>query len=341
MNDTSLAIHFLTSDSVVEGGKPKRHILRRNVSTSEIRRFVEETPFNTAYDMLRTQVAEKLQGDDAANVVAELREVMEVLSNSEIAENRALIMKAAIMQILTAACIVREDCTEAKSSAASALNLLAQEPKRKDEPFLTVFGALLYDVASLHGRVKEFKQAERAIEKSLKIFERLSRENPDRYGSALIMVQTALTNVDGNRKHQAELLTQYQAATSEYLKMLGEGVEGAATRLVDSLFDEGQMLAKMGRHREAIQYFSRALKYLTRNNPPFDLRQLEMSIALGESLLNVAVTRDKGIHLLNTMLHKATKINANDAHRLIVDILLNAKSRNLDILGFWHKVFPR
>ena len=52
-------------------------------------------------------------------------------------------------------------------------------------------------------------------------------------------------------------------------------------------------------------------------------------------------SRDKGIHLLNTMLHKAIKINAEDEHRRIVDILLNAKNQKLDILGFWHKIFPR
>ena len=66
-----------------------------------------------------------------------------------------------------------------------------------------------------------------------------------------------------------------------------------------------------------------------------------MSIDLGESLLNVKATRDKGIHLLNTLLHKATKLGAETEHRRIVDILFNAKSRKLDILGIWHKVFPK
>ena len=41
------------------------------------------------------------------------------------------------------------------------------------------------------------------------------------------------------------------------------------------------------------------------------------------------------------MLHKATKINALDEHRLIVDALYHAKSRSLDILSLWHKVFPK
>ena len=123
--------------------------------------------------------------------------------------------------------------------------------------------------------------------------------------------------------------------------MVNSGIEDATSRLVESLYTEGRTLAQMGRHREAVQYLTRALKYLTKINPIFDLRQLTMSIDLGEALLNVPASRDKGIHLLNTMLHKATKINAGEEHRRIVDILLNAKSRRLDILGIWHKVFPK
>ena len=47
------------------------------------------------------------------------------------------------------------------------------------------------------------------------------------------------------------------------------------------------------------------------------------------------------MHLLNTMLHKATKLNADEQHRRIVEILYNAKHGSTDILSFWHKLFPR
>ena len=75
--------------------------------------------------------------------------------------------------------------------------------------------------------------------------------------------------------------------------------------------------------------------------PDFSMRQLRLSVDLGEALLQANATRDKGVHLLNTMLHKASRLNAVDEHSRITNILLNAKSRNLDILGLWHKIFPR
>ena len=123
--------------------------------------------------------------------------------------------------------------------------------------------------------------------------------------------------------------------------MIDEGIEDAGLRLVETLTAEGRTLAKMSRQREAIQYFTRALKYLQRIQPEFNRLHLELSIDLGEALLSIKTSREKGVHLLNTMLYKANKINADDLHRRIVDILLNDKNATLGIFNFWHKLFPR
>lgn len=250
-------------------------------------------------------------------------------------------LHAALMQLMTALNIENGDMDAAAITAAAALNILARSPRRKDSPFLQVLASLLYDVAYLHSLRGEYKQAEREIEKSIKILERLAKTDPDRYAAPHLMALNGATAVYRNRVKQAELLAHYQAATTTYVQMLSAGVGDAAGRLVDSLGDQGDTLARMGRHREAVQYYSRALKYLTRIEPDFTARQLRLSVALGESMLSVAAMRDKGVHLLNTMLHKAVKINAADEHRRIVDILYHAKSRSLDILSLWHKLFPK
>ena len=343
MKNTSLTELFFTSTLDENVQRDLRRLLRGTMTQEEILQFAGKTPFNSVYDVVRNQVAERLSVPDCdvPALQAMIARAITSLEDSDTAQGDTLTIRAALMQIATAVCVATDNCHDAKPLAANTLHLLSQDAKRKDEPFLAVFGALLYDMASMHARANEYRQAERAIEKSLKILERLSRENPERYAPAMILAQNAVANIDGDKRKQAELLVQYQAATSEYLRQLGEGIEDVSSQLIDSLFTEGKTLAEMGRHREAIQYYSRALKYLTRLNPVFDRRQLEMSIALGEALLNVRNVRDKGIHLLNTMLHKATKINADDLHRRIVDILLNAKNPHLDVLAFWHKIFPR
>ena len=149
------------------------------------------------------------------------------------------------------------------------------------------------------------------------------------------------TSVYHNRVKQAELLAHYQAATTTYTRMVSAGMTEATDRLAESLTNEGDTLARMGRHREAIQYYTRALKYLQRVEPDFTERQLRVSIALGESMLKVSAMKEKAIHLLNTMLHKALKINAPAQHQRISETLAKAKSPGLDILGLWHKIFPK
>ena len=310
---------------------------------SEIRHAIGKVDFNTAYDFLRAAAVEMVERGEIDRAVNSLQEIDALITrNGAEEEDRPLLdIHAALMQILTALYIEKDDLEAATATAATTLSLLAQEARRKDEPFLAILGSLLYDIAYLHTGRKEYKQAERELAKSLKIFERLAKTNPERYAPAHVMALNAATATYRNRVKQAELLAHYQAATSTYLQMVDSGVEEATGRLIDSITAEGDTLVQMGRHREAIQYFSRALRYLTKIETEFSLRHLKLSIALGESMLRVSAMKDKGIHLLNTMLHKATKIKASDEHRRIVDILVNARSTSLDILGLWHKVFPK
>lgn len=326
MKATSLERMFLTV--AADNGRTSRIPARTTLSGMT---------FNHAYDSMRMAAAERAERGDVEGAL----KLLDLPGLDAMADAPLDILEAARLQIATALYIEADRLDLARETAAGLLSWLATEKKRKDEPFIQLLGALLYDIAFLHTLRLEYRQAERELDKALKLFERLAKINPERYGSAHIMAQTAATSTYRSRLKQVNTLAHHQVATSTYLQMVNSGIVDATARLVDSLYTEGLTLARMGRHREAVQYFSRALKFQTRLNPTFDLRQLEMSIDLGEALLNVAATREKGIHLLNTMLHKASKINADDQHRRIVDILLNAKTRKQEILELWHKIFPR
>lgn len=316
--------------------------IKRSRGAADTLAALQDADFNTAYDYLRIYSAETVAHGETDKAIVSLTAIADCIDSLTTRDDgHNLDLHAALMQIITALNIELADIDRAAVTAAGALNLLAQQPKRKDTPYMQLLGCLLYDIAFLHSERHEYKQAEREMEKSIKIFERLAKTDPDRYAPAHVMSLNGATSVYRNRVKQAELLAHYQAATSAYLQMVNAGVDNATTRLVDSLTDEGDTLARMGRHREALQYYSRALKYLTKLEPEFTLRQLKLSISLGESMLHVNAMRDKGVHLLNTMLHKATKINALEEHRRIVDSLYRAKSRSLDILSLWHKIFPR
>lgn len=339
MKQVSIEQAFMPSTSDTSALRSK---LKKSRNMADIIRALYDVPFDRAFDLLRASAAESVGKGEGEKVLKMFSDLgAEIAGLPDEVREKYIDLQAAVMQILTSLYIELDMPSGAATSAAEALNLLAQHPRRKDTPFLQILGSLLFDVATLHNDRHEYKQAERALEKSVRIFERLAKADANRYATAHVMALNGATNVYRNRVKQAELLAHYQVATSSYLQMLNSGVEEAAMRLVESLAAEGDTLVKMGRHREAMQYYTRALKYLTKIEPEFTLRQLQLSIALGESMLSVAAMRDKGVHLLNTMLHKATKIKAQDEHRRIVDILYHAKSRSLDILGLWHKFFPK
>lgn len=336
-NDTSLSPGFLPGDTR-EAGKP----IVKASTVEEASRHLREATFNDAYDGMRRYASDAIDAADTRHAIDALTAIDAVMAIAPDADTPGIADKrAAIKQVLTALHLSAGESAEAMQTAADTLNMLAGSPKRRDEAFLSVLAALLHDVALLHSERGEYRQAEREVEKSMKILERLARTEPRRYASALVMAQGSVTQVMHSRMKQANLLAHTQAAVETYMAMVAAKVPDATDRLVDSLAEEGHTLARMDKHRQAVQYYTRALKYLVGIEPEMTLRQLTLSIDLGESLLYIKGQREKGVHLLNTMLHKATRLGADDQHRHIVEILLNANTRRLDILGLWHKLFPR
>lgn len=338
MIQTSLDPLFIPSESV---RTVPLSILSGDINPTELRHTLDGMPFNTVYDFLRSAAFTMISDGRTDEAITLIRNFDVVVSRMGEESASLLNIHAALMQILTALYIHAELPAEALQAGAVVLTLLSQSPKRRDEPFLAILASLLYDISLIHSSRDENKQAEREIEKSMKLFERLARQNADRYGAAHLLALNASTSVYKSRVKQANTLAQYQAATSQYLQMLNEGMEDAGMRLIESLTTEGRTLVKMNRQREAVQYFTRALKLLTKISPEFDIQHLNLSIDLGHALLSLKGTREKGIHLLNTMLYKASKLNADEQHRRIVDILVAAKNPSLEIFTFWHKLFPR
>lgn len=309
----------------------------------ELRHAIDGLPFNTIYDYLRSGARHMVDSGDTGRAIETISSFDEMLTRAGDPDRMTLDIHAAMMQVLVGLHADAGNSDAALSAAGTALGLLAQEPKRKDEPFLAVLASLLYDMGLIHHSRSEFPQSERSLEKAAKIFGRLARINPERYAPAHVATLDAAAKVCRKAGAQAEALKRCQEATAQYLELTREGsMDDAVTRLADSMAEQGLTLAKMGRHREAIQYLSRALRYYTRLQPEMDMHQLTLSTELGISLLLHKPTRDKGIHLLNTMLHKATRLGAVDLHRRIVDVLADARNpARLDILGVWHKIFPR
>lgn len=304
-----------------------------------LRHSLANAPLTIVIDTIRV-VAQHMVNENNISKAISYLQWLDTMFARRGAEN-IVDVHIAIKQALAALLIEDEKIEPAMAVIAEALNLLVQNSRRKDEGFMSLLAMLLYDLAQVHCIKKEYKQAERDILKSLRLLEKLSKIKPQRYSSAQLLALNASTSIYRSRVDQANLLAQYQVATSTYLEEVNSGIIDATIRLITSLQNEGNTLSQMNRYREAIHFYTRALKYLTRIESEFSLHQLQLSISLGEALIQAKTTRDKGVHLLNTMLHKATKLNADTEHKQIVNILLNARNNRLDILSFWHKMFPK
>lgn len=305
-----------------------------------------DVDFNTAIDRLHSYAMRHCERNDADTATATLEEMAALLAEKTDLTSAESDLHAALLSTLTALQIERNRYDEALVVGANALSLLASEAKRKDEPFLTILACILFDLAQIQSQRGEIKQAERKIEKSTKILERLARIDANRYGPAHIMALDVASGIYRSAVKQANLLAHAQVATATYLDMINGGeddpaVVTATEGLIDSLTTQGVMLLQMDKPRQAIGFFTRALKLLSRINPENNIQQLTLSVHLGEALIANKATSDKGVHLLNTALHKATKLGADDLHQRITEILGNLKTNRLDIITLWHKFFPK
>lgn len=290
-------------------------------------------------EMFRQHPSTAIQDSDLEKAVTQLQVIDAVAE--QLHPDEANDIHSAYLQRLTTLMILNGDHEKALDAAADALRILVQEPRRRDERFLSCLALLLYDIAYLHCCNNEYKQAERAISKSLRIFERLAKEKPSAYGAAHLLATNASTRIYSSRLDQANLLAHYQVATTTYLSMLNQGMKDAGRLLVESLRNEGDTLMKMGKTREAIQFYTRAIKYHTKLNPDFSRETLLLSVKLGEALIQSDKNRQKGVHLLNTMLQKALKMD-DKATAEQIDLLLQRDSTKwYDIFALWHKLFPR
>ncbi len=310
-----------------------------DAAMGELRRAVDDMPFNEAFDLIRSAAGDLEQQGNSRLAIDYIVAFDEMLSRAGNTDRRSLDLHAAMLQVLTALLINADKLDNALSTAASTLNILAREPKRKDEPFLSLLASLLYDITQIHYRRNEFRQAERAIEKSIKLFERLERINPERYTAPHILAVAEATKVYRSSSKQAKALDSLKQSAADSENAVNG--DDATMQLIGVLADEGRTLAKMNKHREAIQYFTKALRMLTKLETDFSIAQLELSVELGISLLAYKPAKEKGVHLLNTMLHKATKMGRQDLYIKISEQLNAARTGAFDILAIWHKIFPR
>lgn len=224
----------------------------------------------------------------------------------------------------------------ALGSAENALNVLVNVTTKRSEDFLGIVASLLYNLAYIHNKTDDNARAVKELTKSQKLFERLVKRNNARFSPMLVYAVEASTTIFKSRIKQMNVFAHYQTTTELYTAMLGdkdsEKVRIALANLVDSLRNEGDLMLQMGNARNAVKFYTKALRYQKKISDTMGHKELVLSISLAKALLRLVNRRAAAEQLLNSLLPLAQRLEATDE---IVEIeqLLNNRNKNSNIMS--------
>jgi len=107
---------------------------------------------------------------------------------------------------------------------------------------------------------------------------------------------------------------------------------------VDTLGKEGDIMLEMGNGRNAVKYYTKALRYQKKLGDRMGLRELRLSIGLSKALMRLINRRAAAEQLLRSLLPLAQRLDATaEAHE--IQDLLNNKNKNVNIMTLLKSIF--
>ena len=227
-------------------------------------------------------------------------------------------------------------------AAENALLVLSTHQGKKTEDFNAIVAALLYNLALAHHDMGDNSRAAKELTKAQQLLERLAKRNDARFSAMLLMAVEASTEVIKSKTKQMNVLAHYQSASELYMSELDSG-DANATRtamanLVDTLGKEGDIMLAMGNSRNAVKYYTKALRYQKKLGDRMGHRDLQLSIGLAKALMRLINRRAAAEQLLRSLLPLAQRLDANAEVHEIQD-LLNNKNKNVNIMTLLKSIF--
>ena len=108
-------------------------------------------------------------------------------------------------------------------------------------------------------RIEALKESD--PDKAQKLLEKLAKKDKMRFGASIVNAIEASTTIFNSRLKQMNILAHYQITTDLYLDKAHKGVTQAIYDLVESLQNEGDLHLKIGNYRDAVKYYTKALRY--------------------------------------------------------------------------------
>jgi len=227
-------------------------------------------------------------------------------------------------------------------AAENALLVLSSHQGKKTEDFNAIVAALLYHLALAHHDMGDNSRAAKELTKTHQLLERLAKRNEARFSAMLLMAVEASTEVIKSKTKQMNVLAHYQSASELYMSELKSGdanaTRTAMSNLVDTLGKEGDIMLEMGNGRNAVKYYTKALRYQKKLGEKMGHRDLQLSIGLAKALMRLINRRAAAEQLLRSLLPLAQRLEATAQVNEIQD-LLNNKNKNMNIMTLLKSIF--
>ncbi len=220
---------------------------------------------------------------------------------------------------------------------AAALRLLLAVDDRKSVDFLALVAGVLHTLAYAHYKLGNNKRAEKELIKAQKILDRLAKKDNRRFAAALVSALAASTDIFHSKLKLMNLLAHYQVAAELYQDKVSSGVSTAVTALVDALKKQGDLHLQMCNYRDAVKFYTKALRYAKKVSPTMDLQQLRISLNMAKALVNIINRHAAGHRLLDSLLPLAARLGA-DAELAEIKALKSAPE-SADFLSLLKSLF--
>jgi len=230
----------------------------------------------------------------------------------------------------------------ALGSAEKALTALSAITGKKHEDFHAIVAALLYNLALAHHALSDNSRAAKELTKAQQMLERLAKRNEARFSPMLLMAVEASTEVIKSKTKQMNVLAHYQSVSELYMRELSGGdanaTRAAMVNLVETLGKQGDIMLDMGNSRNAVKYYTKALRYQKKLGDKMGERELNLSIGLAKALMRLINRRAAAEQLLRSLQPLALRLNAT-AQQHEIENLLNNKNKNFNIMTLLKSIF--
>ncbi len=273
----------------------------------------------------------------------EAEQIIENLLYDEERTQELPLLHAAWLWLARMALLIEENNPSlALGAAESALLELNDHQGKKTEDFNAIVAALLLNLALAHHQMGDNSRAAKELTKAQQLLERLAKRNEARFSAMLLMAVEASTEVIKSKTKQMNVLAYYQSASELYMSELNSGdsndTRTALSNLVDTLGKEGDIMLEMGNGRNAVKYYTKALRYQKKLGEKMGHRDLQLSIGLAKALMRLINRRAAAEQLLRSLLPLAQRLEATAEVHEIQD-LLNNKNKNVNIMTLLKSIF--